>query len=64
MTISFPSYIIIVIITVPTSQSEVTVIQSDDNQPRQDDESSPVENTKGLYMCGILRCIVTLKECL
>ena len=29
-------------------------MQSDDNQPRQDDESSQVENTKGLYMCGVL----------
>ena len=66
MTISFTSYNYNNCnhCTVPTSQSEVTVIQSDDNQPRQDDESSPVENTKGLYMCGILRCIVTLKECL
>ena len=34
--------------TVPTSQSEVTVMQSDDNQSRQDDESSQVEHTKGL----------------
>ena len=31
---------------VPTNQS---VMQSDDNQPRQDDESSPVEHTNGLY---------------
>ena len=29
-------------------------MQSDDNQPRQDDESSPVKYTEGLYMCGIL----------
>ena len=36
-----------------TSQSEVTVIQ-DDNQPRQDDETSQVEHTNGLYMCGVL----------
>ena len=45
--------------TVPTSQSEVTVTQSDDNQPRQDDESSQVEHTNGLYtyVCGILLCI-------
>ena len=35
---------------VPTSQSEVTVMQSDDNQPRQDDESSQVEHTNGLYI--------------
>ena len=40
--------------TVPTSQSEVTVAQSDDNQPRQDDESSQMEHTNGLYVCGIL----------
>ena len=36
--------------TVPTSQSEVTVMQSDDNQPRQDDESSLVEHTNGSYI--------------
>ena len=49
--------------TVPTSQSEITVMQSDDNQPRQDDESSQVEHTNGSYVCGIL-CVVamTLKE--
>ena len=32
-------------------------MQSDDNQPRQDDESSQVEHTNGLYivhMCRIL----------
>ena len=42
--------------TVPTSQSEVTVIQSDDNQPRQghDDESSPVEHTNGLYISSYM----------
>ena len=34
--------------TVPTSQSEVTVMQSDDNQSRQDNESSQVEHTDGL----------------
>ena len=34
--------------TVPTSQSEVTVIQSDDNQSRKDDESSQVKHTNGL----------------
>ena len=39
--------------TVPTSQAEVTVMQSHDNQPRQDDKSSQVEHTNGLYMCGI-----------
>ena len=27
-------------------------MQSDDNQPRQDDESSQVEHTNGLYVCG------------
>ena len=31
---------------VPINQS---VMQSDDDQPRQDDESSPVEHTNGLY---------------
>ena len=31
---------------VPTNQS---VMQSDDNHPRQDDESNPVEHTNGLY---------------
>ena len=39
---------------VPTSQSEVTVMQSDDNQPKQDDESSQVEHTNGLYMYRVL----------
>ena len=39
---------------VPTSQSEVTVMQSDDNQPRQDDESSQVECANGLYLCVII----------
>ena len=34
--------------TVPTShQSEVTVMQSDGNQPRQDDKSSQVEHANG-----------------
>ena len=28
--------------------------QSDDNQPRQDDQ---VEHTNGLYVCGILRVV-------
>ena len=32
-------------------------MQSDDNQPRQDDENSQVTNTEGLYMCGIL-CVL------
>ena len=34
-------------------------MQSDDNQPRQDDESSQVEHTNGLYVCGIL-CVVAM----
>ena len=41
---------------VPTNQS---VIQSDDNQPRQGDESSPLEHINGLYntlLCGY--CVV------
>ena len=42
---------------VPTSQSEVTVMQSDDNQPRQDDASSQRKHANGLYECGIL-CVV------
>ena len=29
-------------------------MQSDDNQPRQDDESDQVTNTEGLYMRGEL----------
>ena len=32
-------------------------MQSHDNQPREDDESSLVEHTNGLYVCGIL-CVV------
>ena len=39
--------------TVPTSQSEVTVKQSHDNQPRQDDEGHQVEHTNGLHLCGL-----------
>ena len=35
-------------------QSEVTVMQLDDNQTRQDDEISQVEHTNGQYACGIL----------
>ena len=44
--------IIVSLYTVPASyeQSGVTVIQSDDNQPRQDDKRSQVEHTKGLYI--------------
>ena len=30
-------------------QTNQSIMQSDDNQPRQDDESSPVEHTNGLY---------------
>ena len=29
-------------------------MQSDDNQPRQDDENDQVINTEDLYMCGEL----------
>ena len=36
--------------TVPTNQSKVTVMQSDDNQPKQDDESSLVEYANGSYI--------------
>ena len=46
--------------TVPTSQSKVTIMKSDDNQPRQDDESSLVEHTNGLYIStcvGFYYCI-------
>ena len=32
--------------TVPTSQSEITVMQSEDNQPRQDDESDQETNNE------------------
>ena len=38
--------------TVPTSQSEVTVTQSHDNQPRQVDKGGQVEHTNGLHLCG------------
>jgi len=42
-----------VMYTVLTSQqSEITVIQSDDNQPKQDDEKSRVEN--GLFKTIIM----------
>ena len=42
--------------TVPTSQPVVTVTQSDDNQPREDDKSSQVQLTNGwfVYICGVL----------
>ena len=42
--------LILVIITVPTSQSEVAVMQSHDNQPRQDDERSLAEMNNGMYV--------------
>ena len=32
-------------------------MQSDDNQPRQDEESSQVEHTNGLYVYGICNCM-------
>ena len=40
-------------ITVPKSQSEGTVMQTYNNQPRQDDERKlrNVENNDGTYMC-------------
>ena len=38
-------------VTVPTSQSEVAVMQSHDYQPRQDDEKSPVEISNGMCIC-------------
>ena len=43
---------------VPTSQSEVTVMQSDNNQPRLDDESSQVERANGLYLCVIIAWMI------
>ena len=42
--------LMLVIITVPTSQSEVTVTQSHDNQPRQDDERSQGEINNGMLV--------------
>ena len=43
--------------TVTKSQSEVAVMQSDNNQPRQHDESGLVEHNNGLciskHICGI-----------
>ena len=38
----------VIITTVPTSQSKVAVMQSHDNQPRQDDERSQVEINNGM----------------
>ena len=46
--------------TVPTRQSEVTVMQSDDNQPRHDDESNQVEHTNGLYISSYMCAFVLL----
>ena len=40
--------------TVLTKQSKVTVIQSDDNQPGQDNKSSQVDYTSGLYISTCL----------
>ena len=40
--------------TVLTSQLEVTLMQSDDSQSRQDDECSQVEHTNGLYLCKVV----------
>ena len=34
-------------------------MQSDDNQPRQDDESSQVEHTNGLYVCT---CVLEMQR--
>lgn len=48
---SIVSYVMITINTVPTSQS---VMQPEDNQPKQDDKSSHV---KGLYVKYYLNCI-------
>ena len=42
--------LILVIIIVPTRQSEVTVMQSHDNQPSQDDERSQVDDNNGMYI--------------
>ena len=40
-------------ILVPTSQSEVTVMQSHDDQPRQGDERSQVGISNGMYASKI-----------
>ena len=45
---------------VPTGQSEVTVTQSDDSQSRQDDESSQVEHTNGLYLCKVVKVFMCI----
>ena len=44
--------------TVLTCQSEVTVLQSDDGQSRQDDESSQAEHTNGLYLCKVVKVLM------
>ena len=50
---TMPVYNINNCIVVPKSQSEVAVMQTYDNQPRQDDERKlrNVENNDGAYMC-------------
>ena len=49
-----------------TSQPKVAVKQSDDNQPRQDNESDQMEHTKGLYIsiCVCLHICVLYTEVL
>ena len=47
--------IIVIITTVPTNKSVVTVMQADNNQSRQDNGSSQVEHTNGLYMCILVK---------
>jgi len=42
---------IVMYIVLTSQQSEITIIQSDDNQPKQDDEKSQVEN-------GLFRTII------
>ena len=44
-------------VTVPTRQSEVTDTQSHDNQPRQDDERSPVDDNNGMCVHYIVRAV-------
>ena len=57
--ISFINYYI-----VPTSQSEVTVVQSDGNQSRHHDESSQVEHTNGLYISTCVYVIFVVYDTL
>ena len=49
-------------VAVPTSQSEVTVMRSHDNQPKQDDERSQVEINNG--MCVHMCCYSCVTLCL